>query len=60
MREYLLTLLVAASATYLTVGLVRRFAMRHRVLAEIRDRDVHSVPIPRLGGVAMFVGFAAR
>ena len=59
MREYLLTLLVAAAATYLSTGLIRRFAVAVGAMAEVRDRDVHSVPIPRLGGVAMLIGVVA-
>ena len=59
MREYLLTLLVAATFAYLAVGLVRAGAIRAGILAEIRDRDVHDVPIPRLGGVGMLVGVLA-
>ena len=59
MREYLLVLLVGAVVTYLTVPLVRWWAVRHHVMAEIRDRDVHDTPIPRLGGVAMFLGLGA-
>ncbi len=59
MREYLLTLLVAATFTYLAVGLVRSAALRLGILAEIRDRDVHDVPIPRLGGVGMLAGVVA-
>ncbi|MGQ0632933.1 MAG: MraY family glycosyltransferase [Sporichthyaceae bacterium] len=59
MREYLLTLLVAAAATYLTTGVVRRSAVTFGVMAEVRDRDVHAVPTPRLGGVAMLAGLAA-
>jgi UDP-GlcNAc:undecaprenyl-phosphate/decaprenyl-phosphate GlcNAc-1-phosphate transferase len=58
-REYLLTLLVAATFTYLAVGLIRTGAVRAGILAEIRDRDVHDVPIPRLGGVGMLVGVLA-
>jgi len=58
-REYLLTLLVAATFTYLAVGLVRAGAIRAGILAEIRDRDVHDVPIPRLGGVGILVGVLA-
>jgi len=58
-RSYLLVLLLAASVTYLTVPVVRWFALRWHVLAEIRDRDVHSTPIPRLGGVAVYLGFVA-
>jgi UDP-GlcNAc:undecaprenyl-phosphate GlcNAc-1-phosphate transferase len=28
-------------------------------MAEVRDRDVHAIPTPRLGGVAMYVGLLA-
>jgi UDP-GlcNAc:undecaprenyl-phosphate GlcNAc-1-phosphate transferase len=58
-REYLLTLLVAATLAYLTVGVVRSLAVRLGILAEIRDRDVHDVPIPRLGGLGMLAGLLA-
>ncbi len=58
MREYLLTALVTAVATYLLVPLVRRFAIRIGAAPEIRDRDVHTVPIPRMGGLAMYAGLA--
>lgn len=57
MREYLLVLLAAAAITYVTVPVVRWYAVRWNVMAEIRDRDVHDIPIPRLGGVAMYLGF---
>jgi len=56
-REYLLVLLVAASITYVTIPVVRWYAVRWNVMAEIRDRDVHAFPIPRLGGVGMYLGF---
>lgn len=59
MREYLLVLLVSAALTYLTVPVVRWYAVRWNVMAEIRDRDVHAFPIPRLGGIAMYLGFLA-
>ena len=29
-------------------------------IAEVRDRDVHAIPTPRLGGVAMFAGLLRR
>ena len=56
MREYLLCLLAAAAVTYLTVPLSRRLALAWGALAEVRDRDVHDQPTPRLGGLAMFAG----
>ncbi len=59
MREYLLTLLVAAATTYLLTPLVRSFAVAVGALPQVRDRDVHAVPTPRLGGLAMYGGLAA-
>jgi UDP-GlcNAc:undecaprenyl-phosphate/decaprenyl-phosphate GlcNAc-1-phosphate transferase len=58
-REYLLTLLVAAAVTYLLTPLVRRAAVAVGAVPEIRDRDVHAVPTPALGGLAMYGGLAA-
>ncbi|MGD8148937.1 glycosyltransferase family 4 protein [Ornithinimicrobium sp. Y1694] len=59
MREFLMVLLTAAIVTYLATTLVRRLALKVGAMTAVRDRDVHTVPIPRLGGVAMLVGFAA-
>ena len=59
MREFLMVLLTAAVVTFLATPLVRRLALATGAITAVRDRDVHTVPIPRLGGVAMLVGFAA-
>ncbi|MDQ1664489.1 MAG: UDP-GlcNAc:undecaprenyl-phosphate/decaprenyl-phosphate GlcNAc-phosphate transferase [Actinomycetota bacterium] len=59
MREYLLVLMVAAAVTYLVTPVARRIALRWGAMTEVRDRDVHAIPTPRLGGVAMLVGFMA-
>ena len=59
MREYLLVLCVAAAVTYLLTPLARRFAIRFGAMAEPRDRDVHAIPTPRLGGLAMYGGVCA-
>lgn len=59
MREYLLVLLVAAAATYLTTGLIRRVGHAVGAMTEVRDRDVHDAPTPRLGGIAMLIGLIA-
>lgn len=56
MREYVLCLLAAAAVTYLLTPVVRRIALRFGVMAEVRDRDVHDEPTPRLGGLAMVGG----
>lgn len=58
-REYLFMALVAAAVTYLLVPLVRRFAIRIGAMPEVRDRDVHTTPTPRLGGLAMYGGLVA-
>jgi UDP-GlcNAc:undecaprenyl-phosphate/decaprenyl-phosphate GlcNAc-1-phosphate transferase len=57
--EYVLTLLVTAAVTYLLTPLVRRGAIAGGAMHEARDRDVHVVPIPLLGGLAMYGGLAA-
>ncbi|MBA4085379.1 MraY family glycosyltransferase [Janibacter terrae] len=59
MREYVYVFLVALVTTYLLVPLMRTLAARVGAFTEVRERDVHVVPIPRLGGVAMFLGYAA-
>lgn len=59
MREYVLVLLIAAAVTFLLTGLCRRLALRWGATAQVRDRDVHTVPIPYFGGVAMLLGVAA-
>ncbi len=59
MREYLLVLLVAATVTYLLTPVARRVAVRAGAMAEPRERDVHAIPTPRLGGLAMYAGVAA-
>ena len=56
MREYLLVLCVAAGVTWLLTPVARWFALRVGAVAQVRDRDVHDVPTPRLGGLAMYAG----
>ncbi len=56
--EYLLVACVAAAVSYFTTPLARIAAIRWRAVAKPRDRDVHAVAIPRMGGVAIFLGFA--
>jgi UDP-GlcNAc:undecaprenyl-phosphate GlcNAc-1-phosphate transferase len=55
-REYLLVALTTAALTFLFTGLVRRLAIRIGAVAYPRKRDVHTEPIPRLGGLAMYLG----
>ena len=55
MREYLITLLISAALCYLITPFVRKFAIRFGAVADIRSRDIHTLPTPRWGGVAMWL-----
>lgn len=59
MREYVLISVVAAIVTFVMTPLARWSAVRFGAVTQVRARDVHALPIPRLGGVALFVGFLA-
>jgi UDP-GlcNAc:undecaprenyl-phosphate/decaprenyl-phosphate GlcNAc-1-phosphate transferase len=56
MREYTLVFLAALTVTYLLAVPARELAMRFGAVAKVRDRDVHEIPIPYFGGVAMMGG----
>ena len=58
MREYLLTLLLAAALCYVVTPLVRTWAIRFGAVAQIRTRDVHTTPTPRWGGLAMWISMS--
>src|SRR5262250_712469 len=59
MSEYVLTLLAAAAVTYILTPLVRRFAIAVGAMHAARERDVHKMPTPLLGGFAIYGGLAA-
>jgi UDP-GlcNAc:undecaprenyl-phosphate GlcNAc-1-phosphate transferase len=59
MREYLLTLLIAAVLTYMCTPLVRSLALRSKAVASVRERDIHTQETPRWGGVAMWLAMGA-
>ncbi|MFD7067605.1 MraY family glycosyltransferase [Streptomyces sp. NPDC059913] len=59
MRDYVLMLFVTAAVTHLLTAPVRKFAIAIGVVPEVRARDVHREPTPRLGGMAMFGGLLA-
>jgi UDP-GlcNAc:undecaprenyl-phosphate GlcNAc-1-phosphate transferase len=58
-REYILCLVAAAAVTYLLTPLARELALKWKVVAAVRDRDVHDAPTPLLGGLAMVGGLLA-
>src|ERR671927_215730 len=59
MREYVVVLLTAGLVTYLATPVVRLAAVRLGMMAAPRERDVHVIPTPRGGGVAMYIGVSA-
>jgi UDP-GlcNAc:undecaprenyl-phosphate GlcNAc-1-phosphate transferase len=56
--EYLLVAAIAGAGSFVLTPVARAVAVKWGAIARPRDRDVHAVAIPRLGGVAMFGGFA--
>jgi UDP-GlcNAc:undecaprenyl-phosphate/decaprenyl-phosphate GlcNAc-1-phosphate transferase len=59
LREYALVMLVTAAVTYLLVPLVRRVAIATHAAHMPRARDMHTEPVPLLGGLAMYGGLIA-
>ncbi|MBZ4488517.1 undecaprenyl/decaprenyl-phosphate alpha-N-acetylglucosaminyl 1-phosphate transferase [Microbacterium sp. cx-55] len=59
MKQYLLITAVTALVTFGLSWAVWRIAIRYKLHPPIRDRDVHTRPTPRLGGIAMFLGVLA-
>ncbi|NTW29351.1 MAG: undecaprenyl/decaprenyl-phosphate alpha-N-acetylglucosaminyl 1-phosphate transferase [Coriobacteriia bacterium] len=58
-RHYAFLALVAAVVTLLVTPLVRWLALKRGLVHYPGRRDVHTKPVPRLGGVAIFVGVLA-
>ncbi|MEY2677156.1 MAG: hypothetical protein RIT51_602 [Actinomycetota bacterium] len=56
MRAYLLITLVTALVTFGATWLVLKLALKYKIYPQIRERDAHKVPTPRLGGIAMLIG----
>ena len=54
--EYALVGCVAAAGSYTFTPIARRLAIAVGAVAKPRDRDVHAVATPRLGGLALLVG----
>ncbi|MBP6043381.1 MAG: undecaprenyl/decaprenyl-phosphate alpha-N-acetylglucosaminyl 1-phosphate transferase, partial [Rhodoluna sp.] len=57
MRAYGLIALISAIVTYALTGVTLKISHKYKLYPQIRARDVHTKPTPRLGGVAMFAGF---
>ena len=59
MRAYFLIAVIAEVTTFIATWFVLRISHRYKIYPVIRDRDVHALPTPRLGGIAMLLGFVA-
>src|SRR5438067_5574753 len=55
----LLCAAVAAWFSWLLTPLVRLLALRTGAVQQPRSRDVHVSPVPKLGGLAIYVSFLA-
>ena len=53
---YVIAALIAAVVTAGLSWIIWKLGAKYRLYPRIRERDVHSTPTPRLGGVAMFFG----
>lgn len=59
MKYYVFTVVVTALVTLGFTAIVWRLGLRFKLHPEIRERDVHTTPKPRIGGVAMYLGILA-
>ena len=56
---YVLSAGVAAVVTFGLAMLIWKLSTKYRLYPKVRERDVHTNPTPRLGGIAMFIGVVA-
>ncbi len=54
---YAIAFVMAFLIAFLTTPLAKKIAFKVGAIAKPRKRDMHSVPIPRMGGIAIFAGF---
>lgn len=59
MFPYLAVAAVAAVTTAVASFIVLKISRRYQLAPEVRERDVHETPTPRLGGIAMLLGIIA-
>jgi len=58
-RLFIAFTLISAAVTFGLAIVVLKLGHRYRLYPKIRERDVHTRPTPRLGGIAMFIGILA-
>jgi UDP-GlcNAc:undecaprenyl-phosphate GlcNAc-1-phosphate transferase len=57
-REYLLTIALAASLCYLITPLIKDLAMKAGAFINVRSRDSHTAVTPRWGGIGMWISMS--
>jgi UDP-GlcNAc:undecaprenyl-phosphate GlcNAc-1-phosphate transferase len=57
MDKYIFPFVLALAISYLLAVFIRRIALKYHLTLPIRPRDLHPQPIPRLGGVALWLAF---
>ena len=58
MREYLLTIALAATLCYLITPFIKDLAMKAGAYINVRSRDTHTVLTPRWGGIGMWIAMS--
>ena len=58
MREYLLTIALAATLCYLITPFIKKLAMKAGAFIHLRSRDTHTVVTPRWGGIGMWISMS--
>lgn len=59
MKQYVFVVIFTAALTLCLAWAVWQLSLRFKLYPGIRERDVHSTPTPRLGGIAMFIAIVA-
>lgn len=55
---YFLPIIVTAyTVTHLATPIIKKWAVKHGLMDIPTERKIHTTPIPRLGGIAIFIGF---
>ena len=57
MTVYLWAFVIALVVTYICTPLVKQFAVKVGAIDKPDARKVHQVSIPRLGGLAIYIGY---
>ena len=55
--NYFLPFLSALLVSTILTGFLRSYGKKHNLVSVPRERDIHKKPIPRIGGVAIFLSF---